>query len=367
MRAPRRRPTPVIDPSTEVAPELPPERRAAAVARRIDAVRALLEDRRAPSVLLSSRAAFAWLTLGGQNHVVAASAEGAVPVLVTRTGCFALAAANEAPRIATEELAGLPIEVVTVPWYEPSAVGQAARRLAGAAPLAEAEVDAGSVGLRLRLDAVEHDRLRWLGSLCSRVMGQALAAVTPGSTEDQLSAAVHAGLAAAGARLPVILVAADERIHRFRHPLPQGRPVERRVMLVAVAERWGLHVAATRILDLQPPSDELRLRAAATDRVLAAMRAATIPGRTLGDVLAAARNAYSAESFPGEWMLHHQGGLIGYQGRERIATPGDSTRLEAGMAVAWNPSITGAKAEATDLVHEDGLETVCSASVHGAP
>ncbi len=351
-------PDAVIDPTADRPPELPAERRAATVAQRIQGVRALLDSRRAAGLLLSSRAAFAWLTLGGQNHVVAASAEGAVPILVTRTGCFALAAANEAPRISAEELAGLPIEVVTVPWYEPSAVADEARRLAGAAPLAEAEVSAESVDLRLRLDAVEQDRLRWLGALCSRVMGQTLATVTLGSTEDQLSAQVHAGLAAAGARLPVILVAADERIDRFRHPLPQGRRIERRVMLVAVAERWGLHVAATRILDLEPPSEDLRRRAEATDRVLAAMRRTTIPGRTLGDVLAAARATYSAEGFPDEWTLHHQGGLIGYQGRERIATPGDTTRLEAGMAVAWNPSITGAKAEATDLVSDSGLESI---------
>lgn len=342
----------------EAGPELSPERRADAVAQRIDRVRALLEARRASGILLSSRAAFAWLTLGGQNHVVAASSDGAVPILVTRTGCFALAAANEAPRIAAEEVAGLPIEVVTVPWYEPTVVDDEARRLAGAAPLAEAEVSYESVDLRLRLDPVEQDRLRWLGALCARVMREALATVTHGSTEDQLSARVHAGLAAAGARLPVILVAADERIDRFRHPLPQGRRIERRVMLVAVAERWGLHVAATRIRELEPPTEELLRRAEATGRVLAAMRRATSPGHTLGDVLAAARAAYAAEGFPEEWTLHHQGGLIGYQGRERIATPGDTTRLETGMAVAWNPSITGAKAEATDLLGDSGLETI---------
>ena len=34
---------------------------------------------------------------------------------------------------------------------------------------------------------------------------------------------------------------------RYRHPLPTGTPVRDRLMLVLVAERWGLHVAATRI------------------------------------------------------------------------------------------------------------------------
>jgi len=342
----------------EQAITLPATQRAEMVAQRIDQVRALLEVDGGPGILLSSRATFAWLTLGGQNHVVAAASDGAVPLLVTRTGCFALAAANEAPRIADEELADLPVEVVTVPWHEPDAAMTEARRICGGQPTVESGSGAALVDLRLSLAAVEHSRMRWLGALCDRAMRQALGAVTQGSTEDQLAARAHASLASEGVRLPVILVAADERIERYRHPLPQGRPIRRRVMLVVVGERWGLHVAATRILDLEPPPADLRQRTEATDRVLAAMREATVPGRTLGGVLAAARAAYAAEGYADEWALHHQGGLIGYQGRERIATPGDTTLIQAGMAVAWNPSITGAKAEATDLVGESGLETI---------
>ncbi len=337
---------------------MPVQRRAEMVAQRIDRVRAVLDAEGGPGVLLSSRASFAWLTLGGQNHVVAASSEGAVPILVTRAACFALAPANEAPRIAEEELAGLPVEMVTVPWHDAEAAAHEARRLAGDEPLEESVLGAGLVDLRLRLEAVEQDRMRWLGEICEGALAGALAAATRGSTEDDLSAHVQASLVAEGVRVPVILVAADERIDRYRHPLPQGRRIERRVMLIVVAERWGLNVAATRILELEAPGEDLQRRLEATGRVLAAMRAATAPGRTLGDVLAAARAAYFAEGFPDEWTLHHQGGLIGYQGRERIATLADATRIEAGMAVAWNPSITGAKAEVTDLVGESGLEPI---------
>lgn len=338
--------------------DLPAARRVELVAQRLDQVRDLLEVDGGRGLLLSSRASFAWLTLGGQNHVVAAAAEGAVPLLVTRTGCFALAPANEAPRIADEELTGLPVEVVTVPWHEPDAAMIEARRICGGQPIEESGLEGALVDLRLRLAEVEQERLRWLGAACDRAMRHGLRAVKPGSTEDELSASVHASLVAEGVRLPVTLVAADGRIDRYRHPLPQGRRIMRRVMLVVVGERWGLHVAATRILELEPPTAELRQRQEATDRVLAGMRAATVPGSTLGDVLAAARSAYGVEGYPDEWTLHHQGGLIGYQGRERIATPGDPTLIEAGMAVAWNPSITGTKSEATDLVGESGLETV---------
>jgi antitoxin VapB len=80
------------------------------------------------------------------------------------------------------------------------------------------------------------------------------------------------------------------------------------------------------------------------------MVAASVPGATLGDVIAAAQRAYAEAGFPDEWRLHHQGGLLGYRPRERVATPGDPTVLAPGMAVAWNPSITGVKLEASLLI-----------------
>jgi Xaa-Pro aminopeptidase len=92
--------------------------------------------------------------------------------------------------------------------------------------------------------------------------------------------------------------------------------------------------------------------------VLAAMSEATAPGATLGEVFAATQRAYADAGYPEEWRLHHQGGTIAYQGRERIARPGDETRIVPGMAFAWNPSITGAKAEETFILAEDGTRQV---------
>jgi len=100
-----------------------------------------------------------------------------------------------------------------------------------------------------------------------------------------------------------------------------------------VAERWGLHVAVTRFAELRPPDADLSARMAATEQVHAAMIEATRSGRTLGDVFAAAQAAYADVGHPDEWRLHHQGGIIGYQGRERIAVPGDPNRHPRGHGV----------------------------------
>jgi antitoxin VapB len=154
----------------------------------------------------------------------------------------------------------------------------------------------------------------------------------------------------------VVLAAADERIERYRHPLPSEAPMRRRLMLVVVAERFGLHVAATRFKELVRPDAELRRRIDAVAEVQLALREATRPGATLGDCFAAAQAAYARVGFPDEWRLHHQGGLIGYQGRERIAVPTDPTVIEPGMAFAWNPSITGTKVEETFLLDDEGRQ-----------
>jgi len=146
-----------------------------------------------------------------------------------------------------------------------------------------------------------------------------------------------------------IALASDSVVRVLRRGMRHADRVAA-AMMVVVGERAGVHVAITRFAELDEPSSELDRRREATDAVLDAMIGATRAGTTLGGVLDAARSAYADAGFADEWRLHHQGGTIGYGSRERIATPGDATPLEAGMAVAWNPSITGTKAEATLIV-----------------
>lgn len=323
------------------------------VARRIERVRALVQARGAAGALLATRRNFAWVTVGGINHVVLSSEAGAVPLLITGREAVALAPINEAARIRDEELGGLAIGVHAMPWH--AEIGASAGAMtAGGRLLTDADLEEELVAERSRLDPIELDRMAELGRLAVDAVDGALKALTPGDTEDDAAAAVLARLARHGARAPVLLAAADERIARYRHPLPVGTTAHRRLMLVLVVERWGLHAAVTRIRELEPPGAELERRRRTTDQVLEAMHAATQPGGTFGDVLQAAMEAYRDGGFPDEWELHHQGGSIGYQGRERIAVPGDPTLIEDGMAFAWNPSITGAKAEETMVLSEGG-------------
>src|SRR3712207_7693622 len=63
----------------------------------------------------------------------------------------------------------------------------------------------------------------------------------------------------------------------FRSPVPTSTVVQRRLMVVLVGERWGLHAALTGWWQAEPPSGDLARRVEATRGVLAAMSDATRP------------------------------------------------------------------------------------------
>lgn len=329
------------------------------VQERVQQLRALIKDRGAAGVRLDTRRDFAWLTLGGLNHVLLSTETGVAPVVVTDDDAVVLAPVNEYERLVAEELHGLPLRAVSLPWWDDNAVSRETAQLDGSgAILTATDIATELESLRTALVPAEHARMEWLGALVNETLRTALEAVSVGESEESLGGDVAARLADGNTRLPVILVAADERISRFRHPIPTAARIRGRVMVVVVAERWGLHVASTQFREFEPLPDQLRERAAAIADVTDAMREASTVGNTLGAVLTAARKAYSEHGLESEWTLHHQGGSIGYAARERVAKPDDPTPIRPGMAFAWNPSAVGYKAEQTFYLDQDGRQHV---------
>lgn len=125
-------------------------------------------------------------------------------------------------------------------------------------------------------------------------------------------------------------------------------------MLVTCARRYGLIAAATRIVHFGPLSDDLRRRHLAVVNVDAAVIGASRPGVTMGSLYALLADAYAAQGFAGEELLHHQGGAIGYANREYLALPDSQETVHAPQAFAWNPSISGTKSEDTYLITDGG-------------
>jgi Xaa-Pro dipeptidase len=59
--------------------------------------------------------------------------------------------------------------------------------------------------------------------------------------------------------------------------------------------------------------------------------------------------------------------MTGYASREIIATQATPQEIRAGQAFAWNPSITGAKAEETFVLTEAGPEVITRAPAAERP
>jgi antitoxin VapB len=213
--------------------------------------------------------------------------------------------------------------------------------------------------LRYVLDPDALERYRGVGADAAAAVAEAASSLEPGMVEHEAAANLAAACRRRGLFSSVLLVAADGRIASYRHPIPHGDRITRRAMLVVSAERGGLYANVTRIVHLDEPDAELERRQEACETILRRMRGeATRPGRTLADAFADCRRFYAEAGFPDEWKLHHQGGMTGYASREVIATPETLQEIRGGQALAWNPSITGAKAEETFILAGSGPEVI---------
>jgi antitoxin VapB len=194
--------------------------------------------------------------------------------------------------------------------------------------------------------------------LCAEAIHSTVRAIRPGQTEHQIAGLLAREAESRGVRVVVNLIATDERIHHYRHPLPTAKKLERYAMVVLCGRRHGLICSTTRFVHFGQLPDELRCRAEAVAHVDATFISATRPGCSLGQIFHRAVAAYAQVGFPDEWRLHHQGGLAGYEPREVLATPDAPEVVSRGQVFAWNPSITGTKSEDTILVTENDHEVL---------
>jgi Xaa-Pro aminopeptidase len=327
----------------------------------------LLKAQGLEALLLLKVSSFAWATCGAASYVNTAATDGAASLLITPKGRYILTTNIEATRIEQEEKLGEQgWQIHSGHWYTiQDAVAELAGnlKLGADGPLPGAQdLSEELARLRTNLTFEEGQRFRQLGRLCAESMNHAIRAVKPGMTENQIAALLAQEAQSRGAQPIVNLIATDERIYKFRHPLPTDKKLERYAMLILCGRRWGLVCSLTRLVHFGRLPAELQSKSLATAKVDATVIAETRPGRSLGEIFARIQNAYAEAGYPDEWKLHHQGGPAGYEPREYIATPGGKDLVNLGHVYAWNPSITGTKSEDTVLVGEPGNEVLTDIS-----
>jgi Xaa-Pro aminopeptidase len=336
-----------------------------------------VDRKRLDGVFLNHRAGFAWITGGKDNHIAGSSPSGVAGILATRDSRICFTNTIEGPRFSEEELAGTGIEVVTYPWHDPKAGQKKLKELIAGRKIAADPTDGGDCNrfgaglvplpddftqLRWSLTAEEIQRYREGGRRTSAAIEAACRKIAVNMTEHEIAGVLDAEVHSRGMIPVVTLVAADDRVARFRHPIPTENRVSRYCMLVTCASFGGLISNITRFVSFVPLSAEIKKKQQAVCNVDAAVNLSTRPGKTLGDMFNTLQKAYSENGFDGEWELHHQGGSTGYAGRDVFAEPGSSVAIQENQAFAWNPSITGVKSEDTILCTETGIELITTIS-----
>lgn len=335
-------------------------------------VRKLLDELGLDGILLKKISNFAWLTGGAINYVGITSEVGICTLAVTRNGDYVISNVIEGPRLRDEEeLVKQGYQQKTYPWHNDNGETEI---VAAILPGGKIGSDFGYPGstdvngklneLRWSLDQWEIERYRELGRKTSLAIEEVIKAVRPGDKECTIVGRLLKRLWEDRIDHINTFCAADDRIGRFRHPIATERTVDKRCMLCVNSRHKGLIISLTRFVQFGKVPEDIRKKYDDNVRIDCVFMANSRPGTPLAEVFGKGIQAYKDLGYDGEFELHHQGGAIGYVGREsrvKWDTPGV---VFENQAFAWNPSITGSKSEDVMLATATGPELLSYPIIH---
>jgi Xaa-Pro dipeptidase len=328
-------------------------------------VRDFLRSKGLKALLFKRQANFSWMTCGGLNLVGIATEMGATSLLITDNLKFVISNNIEAPRMIEEEgLEKQGFVIKTFPWFEDQELS-IVKDLLGEAPLGSdapfpnAQMMAEDIArLRYSFTPDEQKRYRWLGKRVSIALEKTMMKTKRGEKESAVVGRLCKELWKDRIDPITLMSAADNRVSQFRHPIPTEKKIENYLMVSVNARKWGLIVSLTRFIHFGKLPEELRKKYEANVFIDCTMMAHTLPGIPAMEVLQKGIDAYQEKGYPNEWKLHHQGGSIGYTGRDYRVNSKTPDIIQENQAFTWNPSITGTKSEDTILATSKGPEMI---------
>jgi hypothetical protein len=316
-------------------------------------------------VLLKRVPSYSWFTAGGKNWVPISMDTGFSSLLITAGERFCVANRIESARNMEEEgLRDLGFTLLEYEWYEGSELDVIGRVV----PIEAVGCDVPLNGtryvgddlkaLRYALTPPEIERYLWLGEKTSRAVETVLMEMKRGDTEAELTGEMTRLLWKDGIGQVGYQAAADDRIYRFRHPIPTEQKIENYAMLNVMSRKWGLNITITRLMHFGKAPEKLKKQYRDNVLIECAMIAATTPGTVTGDIFRKTCALYEELGYRDEWKLHHQGGAMGYDIRDTIVTSESTEKVQPDQCFCWNPSIGGTKSEDGIIAHRDGFTSV---------
>jgi Xaa-Pro aminopeptidase len=335
--------------------------RVAEVQQKLQLVRHCLTTHNLGVVSFRNTSWFSWITAGGSSRVLMGAEQGIAEVHVTANEAFVVTDNIEALRLEREELPQDCFELKIFGWAQSAHRNNFASSLAlpqhSAADMPsnqEQHLPTALLEARRVLCAGELERFPEVGRLAAQAMSEAMRAAQSDWTEQRLASVGADALLRRGLIPEVILVAGEDRLPMYRHPLPTDAKLKRRAMMVFCAQRYGLIANLTRFIEFGSVSLASKRQHQIIHDIEADILDDSKPGVALSEMYQSAARAYSQHGFAEQIHQHHQGGIGGYRPRELFASPETNARLQAPTMLTWNPSIPGAKIEDSFLLHPNG-------------
>ena len=319
---------------------------------KLQRVRMLLREKDLHALLLKKQPNFCWLTAGGLNMVGIATEIGMTSLLVTETDCYVIANRIEADRMMIEEgLESLGFKLLTHEWYENKEM-DLVRAVVGEGPIG-GDVSAPNIAnfddeiktLRYELTEGEIERYLFLGNKVSTAIEKILTEIEPGDTEAEITGRLAAELWKDRIDPTGYMAAADERARLYRHPIPTLHKVDKYIMLCVNARYQGLILTITRLAHFGSVPAKLQKQYRDNVEIECTMISKTKIGTPMNVPFLAGIDLYESKGYTDEWKLHHQGGAMGYYGRDIRVSHSTEEKVRVNQAFCWNPSITGTKSE----------------------
>jgi Xaa-Pro dipeptidase len=335
--------------------------RLAEIEHKVASLRAEMANKKWDAVYISKSEHFAWITAGGDNIVTRFVEGGICGILVTAGGRYFICNNIETPRMLDEEfLDQFGFKELSMKWYE-SKTMELVRGVLGKGVLAAdiplpRAVDCNAVLLEMEKVLTENEIGRYIhmGNVFSEVIENFMTAIRPGESEKEIAGRLGAKMWENGLEPVLYLVAADERIYKYRHPVPTENLVKKFLMISCNARYKGLVTKITRMMYFGRLPEELREQYAATVEIENLMASATKPGTDDIRILDLAKELYAKAGCTDMWKLHHQGGPQSYTNGFYLISENAHGIIKENMIYGYNPSITGTKTEDAFAVTAQG-------------
>lgn len=317
--------------------------------------RKLMEEEGLDGVLLSAIHNFYWITGGKGDMVDRSCGQASARILILADKAYAVCNSSEMYRVFDEELTDGSFELIGYRWHEDEAEAlkpyiQGKRIGSDNGIYGTRDISGKIQALRYVLTEAEEKRMDEIGPEAARILEDSVRDIRPGETEHEAAGRVAGRLLAKGYALPVLLVASDERLLKYRHPLPTDKKIEKCAMIAICAQKYGLTVSVSRITSFEPLSEEIRRKYEALLKIDATYILNTKAGVPAREVLEKGYEVYRSTGYEEDFHLHHQGGALGYLTRDYCANFRTEDVVLDHQGFSWNPTIAGVKLEDTYVV-----------------